>query len=354
MLSLHSRTSQAVMGEFDRLVKNSVDRQYALQPELWQPTQAVYTKSIRDTGYHFSYLAEALAMNDTSAFLDYVAWVKVLFAGLGFSPGVLAASLDCMSQALRQILPPEMAVLACGYIESALEHLPGMASTSESFLSPALPLSELAANYLDALLSGDRHLASHIILDAVTRGVDVRDIYLHVFQPCQHEMGRLWQMNQVSVAREHFSTNVTQMIMSQLYPHIFTAPKNGRQLVATSVGGELHEIGARMVVDFLEMEGWDTYYLGANTPAESVLRTLAERNPDVLAISATLTVHVSKVTELISQIRSTPGCASVKILVGGYPFNIVANLWQHVGADGYAPNAREAVLAANALLEQSG
>jgi methanogenic corrinoid protein MtbC1 len=26
----------------------------------------------------------------------------------------------------------------------------------------------------------------------------------------------------------------------------------------------------RMVADFMEMEGWDTYYLGANTPTESV------------------------------------------------------------------------------------
>ena len=132
--------------------------------------------------------------------------------------------------------------------------------------------------------------------------------------------------------------------------HLFEK-KVGHSLVATSVGGELHEIGMRMVADFLEMEGWDTYYLGANTPTDSILLSLEERQADVLAISATLTLHVSKVSELIDQIRTSPSQSTIKILVGGYPFNIARNLWQQVGADGYAPDAQGAVLAANRLME---
>ena len=119
---------------------------------------------------------------------------------------------------------------------------------------------ELAVSYLNTLLAGDSHLANQLILDAVRHGFGVKDIYLHVFQPCQQEIGRLWQMNRISVAQEHFCTVVTQTIMSQLYPYIFATEKNGRRLVATSVSGELHEIGMRMVADFLEMEGWTTYY----------------------------------------------------------------------------------------------
>jgi len=57
------------------------------------------------------------------------------------------------------------------------------------------------------------------------------------------------------------------------------------------------------------------------------------------------------VSELIDQIRTSPSQSTIKILVGGYPFNIARNLWQQVGADGYAPDAQEAVLAANRLME---
>jgi methanogenic corrinoid protein MtbC1 len=137
--------------------------------------------------------------------------------------------------------------------------------------------------------------------------------------------------------------------MSQLYTHIFSTDRVGRRLVATSVGSELHEIGVRMVTDFFEMDGWDTYYLGANTPAESILQTLEQHHVNVLGISATMTYHVSAVANLINLVRSSTVGTHIKILVGGYPFNIDPNLWQNIQADGYGRDAQEAIHVANRL-----
>jgi methanogenic corrinoid protein MtbC1 len=349
---LHKQASQTIINKRDLLAQATVDQQYALQAEQWKPyNEAGYTKSLRDAGYHFSYLAEALAANDPVLFLDYIAWVKVLFTGLNFSPQVITTTLTCMNQSLQKILQPNQAALARSFIDITLEYLPHVPEILDSFISPESPLYELASHYFNTLLQGNRQSASRLILDSVNHGTQVRDIYLQVFQPCQQEIGRLWQMNQVSVAQEHFCTAATQMVMSQLYPYIFATQKNGYRLVATSVSGELHEIGIRMVTDFLEMEGWDTYYLGANTPTESVLHTIEKRRADVVAISATISFHVSKVVELIDRIRSSSSLPPVKILVGGYPFNIAENLWQQVGADGYARNAQEAVSAAYRLVK---
>jgi methanogenic corrinoid protein MtbC1 len=156
-------------------------------------------------------------------------------------------------------------------------------------------------------------------------------------------------MNLLSVAQEHYCTAATQLIMSQLYPHIFETEKNGRTLVATCVAGDLHEIGVRMVADFFEMEGWDTFYLGANAPTACVLETLAERRADVLAISATITPHVRAVAGLIAAVRSSPAGRDIKIMVGGYPFNIAPDLWRRVGADAGARDALESIAVANQL-----
>jgi methanogenic corrinoid protein MtbC1 len=111
-----------------------------------------------------------------------------------------------------------------------------------------------------------------------------------------------------------------------------------------------------MVADFFEMAGWDTYYLGANTPTESILQTLKARKVDVLGISATMTFHVGVVVDLIERVRalelegeSVTG-QGIKILVGGYPFNIAPDLWRQVGADGFAYNAQQAVDVANRLV----
>ena len=119
----------------------------------------------------------------------------------------------------------------------------------------------------------------------------------------------------------------------------------------TCVAGELHEMGARMVTDFFEMEGWDTYYLGANMPIDGVIRFLRDVKPQCLAISATMTFHVSAVEEMITRIRLSPDVSpELKIMAGGYPFKIAEGLWKTVGADGYALNATEAVELADKLL----
>jgi len=212
------------------------------------------------------------------------------------------------------------------------------------------PFADLAAAYLEALLAGERQQASERVMKAVEEGVSVKEIYLHVFQSCQREIGGLWQRNEVTVAEEHYVTAATQLIMSQLYPRIFGAEKTGRSLVATCVGGELHEIGVRMVADFFEMEGWDTYYLGANTPTESILETLESRQPDLLGISATITFNLDEVIDLVKEVRSAETGDGLPILVGGRPFLKTEGLWERVGADGYAPDAQEAVQKAEELL----
>jgi methanogenic corrinoid protein MtbC1 len=296
--------------------------------------------------YHIDYLVEAIAASDSSLFTEYVSWVKALFAGLGFDDEVIVNSLDCLREALTAMRSEEKLVATLAYLDDGREHVDITSATIPSFITG--DYADLAHGYLDFLLQGERERASRLILDAVEGGIAVKTIYLDVFQVTQREVGRLWQTNQISVAQEHYCTAATQLIMSQLYPYIFGAPRRDRRFVGTCVGGELHGMGVRMVADFFEMDGWDTYYLGANTPMDAILATLEEQVVDVLGVSATMTFHVQEVAELISAVRGADLMDKPKILVGGYPFNISPNLWQELGADGCAANAEEAVRQANA------
>ncbi|MDQ3487480.1 MAG: cobalamin-dependent protein [Acidobacteriota bacterium] len=196
---------------------------------------------------------------------------------------------------------------------------------------------------------GQRHVASRLVLDAFAAGLPVRDIYLHVFQPAQREVGRLWQLNQITVAEEHYCTAATQLIMSQLYPHVFASEKHGGTLVATCVAGDLHEIGLRMVTDFFEMDGWNTYFLGASTPAQAVVDAVVQQGAQVLGISATMPSHIRRIEEMIRLVRAHPACRGVTILVGGAPFVLAPDLWKKVGASATASDAQEAVAAVRHL-----
>jgi methanogenic corrinoid protein MtbC1 len=107
-----------------------------------------------------------------------------------------------------------------------------------------------------------------------------------------------------------------------------------------------------MVADFFEMDGWKTYYLGANTPTESVIQTIISKKADLIIISATIGSHIGEVIELISTIHRCMECMDAKIIVGGYPFNIDNDLWKKVGADGQAVDAETAIEIADNLVTE--
>jgi len=325
-----------------------VRRHYDNNLDRWKPYGPPgYEKSVRDVRYHLSYLAEALDAEDPSLFVDYLGWAKVLFAQLGFEDQMLVRSLTYMDEVLNASLPDALRSSAREYVRIGLQHVRSAPSSLPSRLASSGRMAALSRRYLDLLLSRDRRGASQMILAAVEEGISVKTIYKEVFQPVQREVGRLWQMNEISVAQEHYCTAATQLIMSQLYPYIFGTVRRGRSFLGTCVGGELHEIGVRMVTDFFEMEGWDTLYLGANTPVGGILESLGDDNIDVVGISATMTYHVDRVESLIQAIREANLPTYPYILVGGYPFNVSSKLWKHVGADGYAPDAEAAIALAN-------
>jgi len=352
MSTLNEHLTQILDTQRNSLASAIVEQHYTQQPELAERYgEKGRIKCLADTHYHLTYLSEAIAAAHPSLFANYVAWAKVLLTGIGIPAEDLAKNLKIVRDVLKaELSEEEGSALIEDYIEEGLTQLPALPSKLSTFIEEAEPHAELAQRYLETLLRGERHIASPLILNAVEGGIGVKEIYLHVFQRSQYEIGRLWQMNEISVAQEHYCTAATQLIMSQLYAYIFSTERQNHALVATCVGGDLHEIGVRMVADFFEMEGWDTYYLGANTPTSSVLQELETRNADVLAISATMTFHIRPVGELIAAVRSNPAFQNVKIIVGGYPFNLEPALWKEVGSDAYAQNADEAIGVANNLL----
>ncbi len=210
------------------------------------------------------------------------------------------------------------------------------------FIDPGTLLGDLAHRYLAAMLARNRNQARDLVMDVVEKGAELKDVYLQVFQPVQYEIGWLWQTGAISVGHEHYCTNSSQLIMSMLYGRLFSLPPGDRKLVAACVEGELHEFGIRMLADFFEMEGWDTHFLGANTPEESIVSSLDEVSADLLLVGVTMHDRVAQAQSLIERVRASTA-ASVPILVGGYTFRTVFDLWRKVGADGSAADAAEAL-----------
>jgi methanogenic corrinoid protein MtbC1 len=163
-----------------------------------------------------------------------------------------------------------------------------------------------------------------------------------------YRIGRLWEENQISVAKEHMATAITQFVICRLYPLISLPRKSRGRIVITGVQGEQHQVGANMVSDVLEASGWDVRFLGANTPSRGVLSAIEEHDAAILGISATMLYNVPNVMQLADLVRQEAG-DRIRIIVGGSAFRSAPLLYREIGADGCALDLNSAVELANSL-----
>lgn len=199
--------------------------------------------------------------------------------------------------------------------------------------------------YLRALLKGNRQEALAAIQEGLRQGLRAADIYLKIFQPAMYEVGRRWERNGISVAEEHIATAITQYVMAHCYPHLFQADQSKKKgtLAMTGVAGELHEIGLRMVSDFLEAQNWDVVYFGTNMPPSTVVQKLVANPPMAVGVSVTMAFNVPAAEGFIQAIRLTPALQVCKVIVGGAAFRFDESLGQALQADGWGRDAQEAI-----------
>jgi 5-methyltetrahydrofolate--homocysteine methyltransferase len=103
----------------------------------------------------------------------------------------------------------------------------------------------------------------------------------------------------------------------------------------------MHDIGKNMVVVMLRGVGYEIRDLGINVSAEEFVNQVSAYNPQILALSALLTTTMPEMKKVINTLNEKGLKEKVKVIVGGAPVN--RKFADDIGADGYAPDAGEAV-----------
>jgi methanogenic corrinoid protein MtbC1 len=290
---------------------------------------------VQDAGYHLAFLAAALDAGEPQAFVSYARWTARVLGARGIGASFLAENLVQVRDALGTRLGAERGELLAPFFTAALSAL-----ATDAASPPPAPLSLTADVFLQAILTGQRHAAVQIAREALRDGLTLEGLYVDVFQAALYEIGARWESNRLTVAQEHIATAVTQYVMAQIYsaPRV---PGTKGSLVLTGVEGELHNIGAIMVGDLLESDGWRVQFLGSNLPTASILPVIREMAPTHVGISATMLFNVGAVRQMIGAVRGEFG-ERLQIMVGGAAFKAVPGLWRTVGADGFASDLRQA------------
>lgn len=120
-------------------------------------------------------------------------------------------------------------------------------------------------------------------------------------------------------------------------------------VVIGTVLGDIHNIGKSMVATLLIAEGFEVIDLGINVNAEKFIEVVKEQRPEILAMSALMTMTAPEQAKVIKALKDAGLRDKVKIAVGGGA--ITEDFAREIGADGYAPTAVKAAGLAKKLIQ---
>jgi len=122
-------------------------------------------------------------------------------------------------------------------------------------------------------------------------------------------------------------------------------------VVIGTVDEDIHNIGKNIVITMLKANGFDIVDLGVENPNENFVEAVREHDPDILGMSALMTMTMDHQQEVIELLEEEGLRDEVKVMVGGAP---TSPEWRdEIGADGYADNADAAVKRATELLDEA-
>jgi methanogenic corrinoid protein MtbC1 len=307
---------------------------------------------------HGIFMSNILSLHQYELLAHTVPWVYRSYHSRGFSYAYFPAHLQAWRDALMKILPPDEArplVLVYDWMLSRHEDFISWSQEIQSRVQePPESWKGMYQQFLQALIHGQKDKVLELGKEAVGSVDDVVDFYLYVLQPAMYVVGGMWERGEISVAKEHLASALVNRLMSLQYIELFgpQREKRGRAVVSTTTN-EYHEIGAIMVANSLELDGWEVEYLGSNMPKEDLLDFVFAYQPDILALSVAMSFNLESTQSIINSIASWPEGKRPKIMAGGLAFRDLPDLATRLGADGYAEDCRKAVQLARAWQEQN-
>lgn len=194
-----------------------------------------------------------------------------------------------------------------------------------------MTLTVFVDRYLTGALNGDMRLVDDVVDDCYRTSGNVLDVYFGLIANVQQRIGEMWHDGEINVAQEHLSTEITLNQMERLRARIPIAEMNGFSVIVTTVEGESHFIGARMIADLLQSVGWEVHYLGPGTPRHSLVEYVDKKNIDLVLLSFTRDEALSELQETIGSLRQFD--SSMPVIVGGGASRLLGEQIRGSGAD---------------------
>jgi 5-methyltetrahydrofolate--homocysteine methyltransferase len=209
--------------------------------------------------------------------------------------------------------------------------------------------------YLDqiyqAVIRGDQNTAADLVQVAIDAEVDAEAILQKGLIPAMNEVGRLFEEGDYFVPEMLISARAMKVGLEIIKPLLVdTDHKPTGSIAIGTVKGDLHDIGKNLVGIMLEGAGFTIYDLGTDVSPEKFIEAIKANQVDLIGMSALLTTTMLMMESTINTIKSVGLRDQVKIIIGGAP--ITQEYADKIGADGFAPDASQAVKLGIQLVNQ--
>ncbi|HYE68472.1 MAG TPA: corrinoid protein [Anaerovoracaceae bacterium] len=204
----------------------------------------------------------------------------------------------------------------------------------------------------NSILDGDEELAAELAIKALKDDLDLTKAMSEGYLKGIQEVGELYQAGEYFLPELVCAADAMKAALEILTPALINLSGDAAitkgQVVIATVAGDVHDIGKKIVAAMLTAGGYEVYDMGIDVPAEKILKTIKERKPEVLGLSALLTTTMQEQKNIIALLEEANLRDQVKVIIGGAP---VSSRWAElIHADGYSDNAVDAVKLVSRLL----
>lgn len=201
----------------------------------------------------------------------------------------------------------------------------------------------------DAIISGNAKVTVAEVETTLAEGISADEILQEACIPAMSEVGRLFEIGEKFVPEMLIAARAMQQAVDVLKPQLVDQEsKSLGTVVVGTVAGDLNDIGKNLVGMMMEGAGFKVIDLGTDIPPEQFVAAVNEHQPNIIGMSALLTTTMPSIKAVIDALKEAGMRNQVKIIIGGAP--ITQEFADHVGADGYAPDAGSAPRIAKALI----
>ena len=122
------------------------------------------------------------------------------------------------------------------------------------------------------------------VLDRAAVAFGYSGLVEHLAGPLIAEIGERWHRGRLSAAHEHAATAT---IRSYIENNVRGLPltDNAPRIVVTTPAGQMHELGAVLVMAVARRIGWRVIYLGPSLPASEIVGAVIQSGAACLALS---------------------------------------------------------------------